>query len=75
MENDLKKKPSENWNKNFKNNIKKGPTISGGTYACLKFHVKGICYEEYKFKASHIKLDGDDLLKTKEFVKKLRDEA
>ena len=75
MENDLKKKPSENWNKIFKNNIRKGPTISVDTHACLKFHVKGICYEDCRFKSSHIKLTGDDLLKTKDFVKKLRDEA
>ena len=75
MVNELELKPSESWNTVFKNKIKKGPTVSGGTYACLKFHVKGICYDDCSFRASHIKLEGDDLLKTKEFVKKLRDEA
>ena len=34
MVNELELKPSESWNTVFKNKIKKGPTVSGGTYAC-----------------------------------------
>ena len=75
MVNELELKRSESWNTVFKNKIKKGPTVAGGTYACLKFHMKVICYDDCSFRASHIKLEGDDLLKIKDFFKKLRDEA
>ena len=39
-----KLKPNESWNKTFKSKSKEGPKLSSGNHPCLKFHVKGICY-------------------------------
>ena len=71
---DWKMQPKESWNKTFKGKIKNGPMLSCGTYPCLKYHVKGICYDDCAFKKSHIRLVGDDEKKADTFIKKLRSE-
>ena len=65
-------KQGESWNKTFKGKIKEGPMLGCGTYPCLKYHVKGICYDDCSFRASHITLKGEDASKTDSFIKKLR---
>ena len=66
---------NENWNKIFQGKIKEGPKLSCGTYPCLKWHVKGVCYTDCAFKKSHLKLEGNDVLKTTDFIKRLREQA
>jgi len=65
----------ENWNHVFQNKIKEGPKLSCGTYPCLKWHVKGVCYTDCAFRKSHSNLSGSDASKTTEFIKKLREQA
>ena len=69
---DWKLQGNENWNKFFKGKSKEGPILSCGTHPCLKFHVKGVCYDDCSFKASHKSLEGNDVTKTNAFIKKLR---
>ena len=64
--------PKENWNKTFKGKIKEGPMLACGTYPCLKYQVKGVCYDDCAFRKSHIKLTGSDEEKTAKFIAKLR---
>ena len=49
---------NENWNQVFQGKIKEGPKLTCGTYPCLKWHVKGVCYIDCAFKKSHTKLNG-----------------
>ena len=65
-------KQGESWNKIFKGKIKEGPMLECGTYPCLKYQVKGICYDDCSFRASHINLKGQDASKTDTFIKNLR---
>ena len=66
---------NENWNQVFQSKSKEGPKLSCGTYPCLKWHVKGVCYTDCAFKRSNVKLGGEDESKTTEFIKKLREQA
>ena len=70
---DWKLKEGEDWNAKFMGKSKKGPKLTCGTYPCLKYHVKGICWSDCSFRASHKKITGDNARKTCEFINKLRD--
>ena len=66
-------KDNEDWDTCFKGKSKEGPKLTCGTYPCITYHVKGFCWSDCSFRASHKKLNGDDTRKTCEFIKKLRD--
>jgi len=64
----------ENWSKLFQGKSKEGEILSCGTYPCIKYHVKGVCYDDCAFKGSHRRLTGSDEEKVKKLVSKLRRE-
>ena len=72
--NDWKLRPSESWNTVFREKTVEGPSLSMLCKPCLKYHVKGLCYDDCKHKASHCALVGEDKKKTDDFIKSLRGE-
>ena len=65
---------SEKWDTIFKNKSRDGPALSLHCKPCLKYQVKGLCYSDCPFKASHVSLNNDDKSKTDRFIKELRGE-
>lgn len=65
---------TEQWNKVFGNKSKDGPVLSFGSKACVKYHSKGICYDDCFYRASHKSLGANDLKLYSDYVKKLRGE-
>ena len=74
MDSDWKLRSNETWNTIFRNKSINGPTLSANCKPCLKYHVKGVCYEDCAHKESHCKLIGDDKAKAETFIKSLRGE-
>ena len=68
---DWKFKDGETWQM-WRNKTVNGPTLSNNTKPCLKFHVRGSCFDDCTNKASHKRLKGDDFKKTEEFIKNIR---
>ena len=66
-----KLRQDENWDVIFKGKTNNGPSLSMNCKGCLKFHVKGICYEDCLHKASHCLLTGNNKLKTDSYIKSL----
>ena len=64
----------EKWDVLFKGKTGAGPALSMNCKPCLKYHVKGLCYEDCVHKESHCKLVGDDKVKTDNYIKELRGE-
>ena len=71
-EDSWKLKPGEKWNQVFRHKSRDGPLLSTNCKVCLKYHVKGFCFNDCNFRGSHTKLSGDDFLKTDEYIKSLR---
>ena len=69
---DWKLKEDESWNKIFRHKSKEAPTLSMNCRACLKYHVKGYCFQDCTFKDSHVNLRDEDLRKTDAYIKSLR---
>ena len=67
-----KLREGEKWDK-FTNKTKDGPNLSIGCKACLKFHVKGVCYSDCSHRRSHTILNDDDKRLVSRFVKDLRE--
>jgi hypothetical protein len=67
-----KLRPCESWEAIFQNKTNDGPTLSLGCKPCLKYQVKGICYNDCKHKDSHKILQGEDKAKTDKYIKELR---
>ena len=65
---------SENWSTVFRNKTLGGPMLSTQYRPCLKYHVKGICYDDYTQKKSHCELIEEDRKATDEYIKQLRGE-
>jgi hypothetical protein len=70
---DWKLRQSESWDI-FMNKTHDGPFLSMGCRACLKFHVKGICYTDCRHKDSHAELNDEDSKKFSNHLKMLRGE-
>ncbi len=70
---DWKFKDGENWQM-WRNKTIQGPILSTNVKPCLKFHVRGSCFDDCNNKLSHKKLKGDDYKKMDEFIKKVRSE-
>jgi hypothetical protein len=64
----------EKWDNIFRSKTQEGPILSIGTKPCLKFHCKGICYDDCRWKAAHIELNENDHKLTAQFIKELRGE-
>ena len=71
VEDKWKLKDTETWQM-WRHKTGNGPMLSCHAKPCLKFHVKGTCYEDCANKASHKKLTGDDFRKTDDFIKQVR---
>ena len=69
-----KLRQTESWDSVFMNKTNDSPMLSMGCRACLKFQVKGVCYSDCRHKNSHIILNGEDKIKTANFIKVLRGE-
>ena len=54
------------------NNKMKAPRLSCGSVPCLKYHVKGYCWNDCRDKKSHRILEGNNKQKMDKFVKELR---
>ena len=74
MNQDWKICPNKDWNVVFREKSKEGPILSFGCKPCLKYHCKGVCYNDCPNKVSHVTLTGDSKKKTNSFVKSLRGE-
>ena len=70
---DWKFKDGENWQM-WRNKTMNGPTLACNAKPCLKFHVRGSCFDDCTNKMSHKKLKGDNYKKTDEFIKNIRKE-
>ena len=66
---------SENWDNVFRNKTMEGPTLSMGCKFCLKFWVKGVCYDDCKQKMSHGALTDGDKEAGAAFIQELRGES
>ena len=71
---DWKLRVDEKWDTIFKNKSKEAPSLSVGSKACLKYHVKGLCYSDCPFSQSHCSLIEDDKKKLDSYIKNLRGE-
>lgn len=67
-------KANENYESTFAGVKTNAPTLSCGSHPCLKWHVRGACWDDCTNASSHRKLDGQDLAKTTKFIKELRGE-
>ena len=68
---DWKFKDGENWQM-WRNKTVNGPNLSNNSKPCLKFHVRGSCFDDCTNKSSHKKLKGEDFKRTDEFIKSIR---
>ena len=66
---------NKDWSIVFQVKIKEGPQLSCGTYPCLKWHVKDVCFTDCAFRKSQVKLNEEEVAKTTEFIRKLRERA
>ena len=64
-------KDGESW-QTWRHRVNNAPTLSCSAKPCLKFHVKGTCFDDCANRKSHRKLTGEDFKKTDEFIKKVR---
>lgn len=64
-------KDGESW-QTWRHRVNNAPTLSCSAKPCLKFHVKGTCFDNCTNRTSHRKLTGEDFKKTDEFIKKVR---
>ena len=71
---DWKLKQEENWNLLVRHKSKDTPVLANGSKACLKYHVKGFCFDDCKFRGSHCQLAGLDEEKTDEYIESLRNQ-
>ena len=62
----------ENWNQTFRHKSKDAPTLGNGSKVCLKFHVKGFCFQDCKFKGLNTQLTGQDFEVPDKYIKWLR---
>ena len=65
-------KDGENWNQTFRHKSKDAPMLSVNCRTCLKYHVKGYCFQDCNFRNSHIKLNDEDAEKTDAYIRSLR---
>ena len=71
---DWKMRKGEQWDTAFKGKSRLGPQLSLGCSPCLKYQVKGACFDDCYFKKSHCQLTSEDKTKTDTFIKSLRGE-
>ena len=74
LNSEWKLRPGETWRTVFRKKSGESPKLSMNCNACLKYHVKGFCYSDCRFKDSHCSLVDDDMKKVENFVKSLRGE-
>ena len=68
-----KLKNGEEWDKVFVKKTLSGPEMSCGAKFCLKYWVKGLCYEDCRQKCSHGNLTHADKVAAGAYIKSLRE--
>ena len=71
MNSEWRLRADESW-QTWRHKENNAPTLSCSAKPCLKFHVKGLCFDNCTNRTSHRKLMGEDFKKTDEFIKKVR---
>ena len=66
-------KNNESWQA-WRHKVANAPSLSCNAKPCLKYHIKGSCFEDCTNRMSHRILKGEDYRKTDEFIKKMRQE-
>jgi len=61
----------EPWQQ-WRHKVGQAPTLQCKVKPCLKYHIKGSCFDDCTNKASHKKLTGEDYRITNEFIRKTR---
>ena len=74
MVGDWKLRRQETWQNIFRNKTIEGPMLSMQCHPCLKFHVRGTCFEDCRNSISHCTLKGHDKSRVDKFIKTLRGE-
>ena len=69
-----KLRQNETWDTIFRGQSRAGPELLSGCKPCLKYHVKGFCYDDCKFSKNHEEIKEQDREKTENFIKSLRGE-
>lgn len=69
-----KMRNNESWNTVFRNKTIQGPMLTMNCHPCLKYHVRGSCFNDCRNIASHCTLSGDDKGRVTKFIKSLRGE-
>ena len=69
-----KLRQNEKWDTIFRSKTRDGPILLMDCQPCLKFHVKGVCYNDCAFVKSHVELTDTDKEATASFIKGLRGE-
>lgn len=64
----------EKWDTVFRSKSHTGPMLSIGSKPCLKYQVKGFCFDDCTLLPSHTKLNEADAKLTSDFIKELRGE-
>ena len=71
LRNEWKLPEGESWQL-WRHKVGQAPTLQCKAKPCLKYHIKGSCFEDCTNKASHTNLVGEDYKKTDEFIRKTR---
>ena len=72
---DWKLRPGERWETVFCIKSGEAPQLLMGCKLCLKFWVKGVCYDDCKHKASHVReLNEEDMAAGTAYIHELRKE-
>ena len=74
MEQTWRLKDTESW-QTWGHKTGNGPILSVNAKPCLKYHVRGSCFEDCTNKASHCTLTGEDFKNTDNFIKQIRSES
>ena len=61
----------ESWQQ-WRHKVGHAPTLQCRAKPCLKYHIKGSCFEDCTNRESHTRLVGEDYAKTDEFIKRIR---
>ena len=72
MNNEWKLRANETWHM-WWHKTGKGLALSTGAKPCLKFDIRGSCFDDCTNKRSHKKLSGNHLKLTNNFIQKIRE--
>ena len=71
IHNEWRLSDGESWQQ-WRHKVGQAPTLQCNAKPCLKYHIKGSCFEDCTNKASHMKLVGEDHRITDDFIRRTR---